>query len=847
MWPQGIQNVSMSALRLGLACLSFGSAHRRRLVGMLGIGLLLAVGGCGGQRAASVNELVRASPTLGSPLGTVEIEIAGLGTPTVTSGLGWIDDGSAGADGRAHALAVTTLGSGLDFKLQSASSIDVGTRGAGGMRYIAATYLVRNAQACSTSGTCTPYGVARQNITFLGVITPTSVNQTAVGRFARFDGSDAAAALATQLVPTHGMNATATVVDPTRASLQLYRESELPATASGGVSVLPYGFVVSNANDGSRTLPANPAAQQFDGQVTFAFKIPLQPSATDDPFKISVRLQVTEDSNTRVTQSTEEASAAGDAAAAARAAALGTTDLIVPCGRTVALATASALCDVRIAGLPASPTATMLAMPKDSIPLMVNTNVDCYWCNFPLFVNLVNSAEAWRYNWDTAYDPTLLEKDANGWVTKINGTGVARVVLGYAVEAGAYRVSWKGKGRLQILSNQNSSVNVDVVATGDGTQTFNIPAPAEIRLDILSTNATDYLRDIVVVAERYAATYVDQPFYPATLNYLKNFRGLRFMDFLVINNSSMVSPADRVKESYYSQSAIAGSYEMAIRLCNAAARDCWLNIPHQANDAFVTEVATLVRDRLDPKLKVYVEYSNEAWNYGFQQAAYMRDQGVALNLAGGDVFQKGSRYYARRSVQIFGIFQQVLGTTGSQRLVRVLAGQSGGTFHGAIHLNEAAGRLDAYAVAPYVGNDSNGGFGGAALSWNLTQLFSELNGNALNLVISDMQAMQTLLSANNVPMIGYEGGQHLVDWGGNSILTNLYISANRDARMGTLYGTFLDRWRAAGGREMALYHGAGLYSQYGSWGLKENVTQPDAQSPKLQSVVNWMARNPKWW
>ena len=73
------------------------------------------------------------------------------------------------------ALAVSDLASGLDFKLQSASAIDVGTRGAGGMRYLSATYLVRNAQFCGNPGTCAPYGQPRQNLTFLGVITSTSV------------------------------------------------------------------------------------------------------------------------------------------------------------------------------------------------------------------------------------------------------------------------------------------------------------------------------------------------------------------------------------------------------------------------------------------------------------------------------------------------------------------------------------------------------------------------------------------------------------------------------------------------------------------------------------------------
>jgi hypothetical protein len=351
----------------------------------LGLALALLLSGCGGgSDGAAGPPLPVAGPpvTLSPSAGVVELEIAGIGTGAVTSSLSFdgvaalraraLAAGSADspasvsngvADGslaRSTPQVVTNLATGLDIQLQSASSIDVGTRGVDGMRYISATYRIRNAQFCSTPGTCAVYATARQNLTFLAVITGSTINQSAVSRFTRFDGSAASAALATQLVPTHGMNTTATGVEAERASLQVYRESELPATDPSAVSVLPYGFVVRNVNDGSRTLAANPAANQFDGRVTFAFRIPLQPSATEDPFKVSLRFQIAEDSSTRVTQSLQEASFTGDTNAAARAAALGATDLVVPCGRLSQARNGNPICDVRIAGLAGSATATTM-------------------------------------------------------------------------------------------------------------------------------------------------------------------------------------------------------------------------------------------------------------------------------------------------------------------------------------------------------------------------------------------------------------------------------------------------------------------------------------------------------
>jgi hypothetical protein len=315
---------------------------------------------CGGSAEAPAPS---ASPpaVVSSGAGIVELQLSGIGSDRIGSNLVW--DGTALQRQRALQMkpaVLSNLGAGLDFKLQSTSAVDVGTRGAGGIRYVSATYQIRNAQFCATPGSCTPYGVARQNLTFLGVITASTLNQTAVSRFIRFDGSPADPALAAQLIPTHGMNTTGTTVEGSRASLQVYREGELPATDPSAISVLPYGFVVRNASDGSRTLSANPASDQFDGLITFAFRIPLQPSAQDDPFKISVRFQVVEDSSTRVTESLQEAGFTGDRNAEARAAALGSTDIAVPCGRLAQQLSGNPICDVRVAGLAGSPTATTM-------------------------------------------------------------------------------------------------------------------------------------------------------------------------------------------------------------------------------------------------------------------------------------------------------------------------------------------------------------------------------------------------------------------------------------------------------------------------------------------------------
>ena len=63
--------------------------------------------------------------------------------------------------------------------------------------------------------------------------------------------------------------------------------------------------------------------------------------------------------------------------------------------------------------------------------------------------------------------------------------------------------------------------------------------------------------------------------------------------------------------------------EIMILLANMTQTDPWFCMPHRATPEYMTEFARLVKAKLDPKRKVYLEYSNEVWNWGFQQAGWM--------------------------------------------------------------------------------------------------------------------------------------------------------------------------------------------------------------------------------
>ncbi|UQN09594.1 VcbS [Deinococcus sp. QL22] len=264
------------------------------------------------------------------PLGVVNIAFAGQPDGTFTARQ------VPQSDLEPQAL---TARSGIQLEPVSNGSFTVGQRGAGGMRYLYVTFRVRNAAQNGAA-----YTDARSNLTLVAASTPTTSGETAIGSLTRFDGSAASAAVAPTILPTHAMtlNRATDLPKPLAGGedLQVFAEQEVSAVPAGAVRLFPYGFVVRHkTNTGSRTLAASPAVGQFDGLVTLAVKIPLQPTVADDPFGFTVSFEAMDDSLTRVTESVEEQGVGSEAAA--RAAALGVnTPVVTLCGSSVTGSTA---------------------------------------------------------------------------------------------------------------------------------------------------------------------------------------------------------------------------------------------------------------------------------------------------------------------------------------------------------------------------------------------------------------------------------------------------------------------------------------------------------------------------
>ena len=182
--------------------------------------------------------------------------------------------------------AAVQLGNVTIIQLQSIATGEFTAVPAGGTksRFLRATYGLRNAGTDSAL-----FDPSRENVSFVAVQTAATLPNTDVRLFQRADGSPASSALALQLAPAElmavdGDGNLITLASDVEATVS---DDDVKRTAlpTGAAAIVPYSFVV-------RRFPSTPdlggAAVAFDGAVTFAFRIPDQPNAQDNPTTISV-------------------------------------------------------------------------------------------------------------------------------------------------------------------------------------------------------------------------------------------------------------------------------------------------------------------------------------------------------------------------------------------------------------------------------------------------------------------------------------------------------------------------------------------------------------------------------
>jgi hypothetical protein len=151
--------------------------------------------------------------------------------------------------------------------------------------------------------------------------------------------------------------------------------------------------------------------------------------------------------------------------------------------------------------------------------------------------------------------------------------------------------------------------------------------------------------------------------------------------------------------------------------------DIWINIPVNASDDYILNVARIMFNDLNPRSNIYLEYSNELWNFFFSQAHVNTDlanesvlhQGDPHHLdydnRSSDVYTWGFRRTAYQIKHIGDLFRTVFGdeNVGQWKRVRpILAGFTVGPNviqTGLDYLNAVFGPpstlIHGIAIAPY--------------------------------------------------------------------------------------------------------------------------------------------------
>lgn len=520
-------------------------------------------------------------------------------------------------------------------------------------------------------------------------------------------------------------------------------------------------------------------------------------------------------------------------------------------------------------------------------------------------------------------EAVTLSVDSNGYPTNIGElqTGPSGELLTVAAQSvvyddaiylpGDYTLAWEGEGVFTLDAGSRITIE-DIDEPGrnnepDNTRIVTVPndlAELIVVLTILESEADNPLRNFRLWVPGTApdapsadfAWPINNLFTEQTLRNIEPFSLIRFMDW----NRTNFAPhppsfADRSVASRYTWSGSdevpLGSgvpYEAMVQLANETCSDIWINIPHMVDSDYPRQLARLIDGQispglaLDPALKVYIEFSNEAWNGQFPVRQALIDEAQAIIASGdiGDIDPSDfgpSRVYARRSADVFRAFNEVLG---EDRVVSVLAGQAGFAFVLESATDELQrrgdlGLVDVLAIAPYLpaGPDVS-----VAVA-EVRQILGDPPGNGAELSEAQVAAVldlhlqdvdetfrigaledggrehflnRDLANRLGLPLITYEGGQHLIGEDGENIMFFADIPRiNRNEGMGDVIAAYLPAWfEFSGGvnttadpdlTTLTLYHASGFWNQNEAFGLLEYDRQDPSTSPKYQAVLDFLA------
>jgi hypothetical protein len=471
------------------------------------------------------------------------------------------------------------------------------------------------------------------------------------------------------------------------------------------------------------------------------------------------------------------------------------------------------------------------------------------------FADAMKTARDWGTLESDGVKPLPLQAvDANGWPTVD-----AAIVVWHGLErdnTGTYQLSFE---------SNSPGVSIEIVwGTGTVDRIMRDPKNKRTTAEIVLTDKTEsalmlrftqtaggvrnvsLLRPIApgsrqshAASERYSRSF---------LAALAPFHAVRFMDYLATNSnkqkywnnpsnpiltrtqptarSYQTSETEAIQKAGYGWQGRGGAWEDVILLCNQTGKDAWINVPFDADDDYVRNLASLLHRGnaytnhvgLKPTLKLYVEYANELWNtsgafdgnrnhettlkekgkrdpYGYNQAMIEPD----------NEWYWAFRRVGRKLVDISIVFRQEFGDARMMTQVRpVLAWQLGNPVTGIeplhylenVYLPKIAPKK---SIPDFIyGGGGSAYFGPDNESSKLTysNIWQNESMNIHNWVKSGLTADAHVCAAFGLKRLAYEGGPGL-DHTGHS--EEIKAAAAIDPRMETAIIEHHNAWSEWGG------------------------------------------------
>lgn len=532
-----------------------------------------------------------------------------------------------------------------------------------------------------------------------------------------------------------------------------------------------------------------------------------------------------------------------------------------------------------------SPVARGEAFPK--LPIGMNLAGIADWePGFP-FKNLFLGARPWltrNLSGSGPHDTKLqasFEFDENGYPLQVP-VATSRAIEPQTVftyvpnvrKPGRYILLYDGEGEVEGLAATR------VIARQPGRLTLQMTHDAKQfeAIVIKHSKLGNHVRNVRLVAAEFEAdNLASNPFLPEFLEFCRPFHCLRFMDWAGTNNSTEEHWQDRKKPGFYTMVSVSGdpegvwrppptpfdlkfsggvAIEVMIQLCNTLKIDPWICIPHRASDDYIARLAQLVHQTLDPGLKVYLEYSNELWNWGFDQAGWM----LRSRLAGDLVEAKGGKAWKDdRKLEgvghperigalfrrVFEIWEREWREGSAKRLVRVCAVQAAwfDASQRTMSWCLEQGGVDVVSPACYIGPDKAIYQEWAALGASLTpeQVLDDLQAVLASLRAgSDLSKIIAFAGQCGLGYVAYEAGQHIQPEGQAELPYDPALAAAQThPRMYDLYVELMRLNRDLDCSLVTHFSSVGRQgTRWGSWGAKASYDEPNVASPKMRALLD---------